>query len=158
MSTNYRICDEPTPGVLSKFSVNPLWPFLGVMLGGVWLSWPWFLFNAFALGSPTLRKEIAWFALGVGIAAGIVATILYLNSIDIIHSKSQAQYGLLVLTVWKLGATYQLYIMQSRTIELYEYFGGKLRNGLLVLVAAFYFREQILNAIAPNVFASLVLS
>jgi len=137
MSVSYKICDEPTPGLLSKFAVNPLWPLLGIVTGGIWLSWPWFVFNALALGCPNLRKTIVWVCVGLLGATSIVAVLLYLDRIEVITNKIQVQYGLLVLDIFRVAVTYRLLVLQSQTIELYEYFGGELRNGLPVLLAAF---------------------
>ena len=50
---SYRIGDEPRPGALARVAVDPMWPLLAVMLGGVWLSWPWFVLNGVVVGSPT---------------------------------------------------------------------------------------------------------
>jgi len=157
MTTSYRISDEPAPGALADYAVNPLWPFLSIMLGGVWISWSWFAFNAVAVGSPTLRKEIAWVVVGLVVSVALVIFTFYLEASGILTTKARVQYALLVLTVWQLGVTYVLYELQSRTIQIYEYFGGKLRNGLIVVVAVMVFRKSILAIIAPTVFLKLVI-
>jgi len=157
MSSSYRISDEPTPSQLAKFAVNPLWPFLAVMLGGVWLSWSWFAFNAMAVGSPTVRREIIWIIAGLTVSVLLVMVIFYLEAIGILNSPAKVQYALLVLTAWQLGVTYALYTLQSRTIQIYEYFGGTLRNGLIVVIVAMVFRKSILAIIAPTTFLKLVI-
>ena len=43
--SGYRIADEPRPGAMEHLAVDPLWPFLAIMFGGAWLSWPWFVFK-----------------------------------------------------------------------------------------------------------------
>ena len=53
----YRIVDEPEPGSWAHLSVSPLIPMFAVMLAGNWLGLPWFVFNGFAFGSATRRKE-----------------------------------------------------------------------------------------------------
>ena len=37
---------------------------LAIMFGGAWLSWPWFVFNGFVVGSPTRKKELALVLVG----------------------------------------------------------------------------------------------
>ena len=64
----YRIADEPAPGSLAVVATSPLWPFIAVMLGGVWLSWTWFAVNSFAVGSPSRRREIIWIVAGLAVS------------------------------------------------------------------------------------------
>jgi hypothetical protein len=62
----------------------------------------------------------------------------------------------LVIVVAKLAVVYALYNLQARTIEIYEYYGGTLNNGALLLAAAFFFRGRLLDSL-PGL-AQLVLS
>jgi hypothetical protein len=150
----YQIADEPTPKTLARFAVNPIFPFLAAMLGGVWLSWPWFAFNSFAVGSPTRKAELTWLAggavavvaLSVGLLAGIGSSALPVTA---------APYAALLVTVVKLAVVYAVYLMQSRTIEIYQYYGGQLANGVWVLFLAFYVRGSLLEGMP--VLAQLVL-
>ena len=64
-SDGYHIPDEPRPGGLVRWAVNPVWPFIAVMLGGAWLSWGWFLFNGAAIGSPSRARERLLVAVGL---------------------------------------------------------------------------------------------
>ena len=73
----YRILDEPTPGALAAYVVNPTFPMLALMLAGTWLAAPWFAFNALALGSPTARREI-------GLAIAMLAGAFLLLIINLI--------------------------------------------------------------------------
>jgi len=133
----YRILDEPQPGTLSSFAVQPFWPLLGVMLGGAWLSWPWFVFNAFAIGSPTRRSETGIAA--IGFAGNVVLSIVLLTLLgsDVLPSTAVPYLGL-VLVVWKIGISYWLFVKQTRTFGIYEYYGGAVRNGVFVLVLAYF--------------------
>ena len=74
----YRIEDEPRPGALAHLVVSPMPILLAAMLGGPWLAWPWFVLNGIALGSPTLRRELAVVAVGVAGAAAITAATVTL--------------------------------------------------------------------------------
>lgn len=133
-SNSYRIEDEPMPGALSAWAVKPLWPFIAVMFGGALISWLWFLFNSFAVGSPTQKRECTWIAAGFAGSLVLVFTILSLHEQGVI-AEDFLKYALLLVTVWKLAVTYVLFTLQSHTIELFEYYGGQLKNGIFILIA-----------------------
>ena len=145
---SYRIEDEPTPGTLSSFAVNPLWPFVAVMFGGVWLSWSWFLLNSLAVGSPTRKKEIVWIVSGLIVSTALVLVILFMVGQGIIQD-GHLKYYLLIITVWKLAVTYSLFNLQSHTIELYEYYGGQLKNGVFIVIAAVFVSPAVTGSMPP---------
>ena len=58
---------------MSKLAVSPLWPMLGVMFGGAWLSWSWFALNSFAIGSASRKREIWLIAFGLALTSGSLA-------------------------------------------------------------------------------------
>lgn len=145
---SYRIADEPTPGALAYLAVNPLWPFMAVMFGGIWLSWGWFIINGVAVGSPTRKREWLWIAAGVVVAIGLLATIFYLSAAGVI-AKTYIKYALLSVVAWKIGVTYVLYNLQSHSIELYEYYGGRLQNGIFVIAAAYMFAPDLMKTMPP---------
>lgn len=146
MATRYLIPDEPRPSGLAHLAVNPFWPLLAQMLGGSWIALPWFLINGAALGSPSQRREwlcaaasvIGSLALVLGIAAGSQAGWLV---------GTPLKLAMLSIVALKIAMAYALYVMQSRSFELWEYFGGKARNGVLLIVAAFFFRATIFAAL-----------
>jgi hypothetical protein len=143
---SYRILDEPRPGALARVVVNPLWPLLAVMLGGAWLGWPWFVLNAWAVGSPTRLRETV---LAAGGFLGNVVLVLAMAAVYEagVLTQTAIPYALLTVTVWKLGLSYVLYVIQSRSFHLYEYYGGTVHNPVLVLVVAFVWgREWVLSA------------
>ncbi len=153
---SYRIEDEPQPGAMAQVAVDPLWPLLGLMFVGAWFSWPWFLVNGFAVGSPTRWRELAWVIGGFVVSAAIILGIFYVMDQGMI-TKTHMPYVLLVLTVWKIGVGYALYSLQSRTTHIYEYYGGVLRNGLIVvIVAAFLLRAPVLDALDNDFFILLL--
>jgi hypothetical protein len=143
----YRILDEPTPGSLGGYVVNPTFPMLALMLAGTWLAAPWFAFNALALGSPTARREIG---LAVAMLAGaflLVFGLLVANEQGLISAHGMAYWALIPI-VRKLGFGYWLFMLQSRTFHLYEHFDGRVRNGLfLLLLGAFVMRSHVLDLI-----------
>jgi len=138
--------DEPQASGLSQVAVQPFWPLLAIMFGGAWLSWPWFVLNAHAIGSPTRRKEMILAAcgfagslvIGLGIGALLIGEVL---------PRGAAPYLILVPVVWKIGVSYWLYALQSRTFGLYEYFGGSVQNGLIVILAGYFARRAVLGSV-----------
>jgi hypothetical protein len=147
MAETYRIADEPRPSAISHLTVRPVWPLLGSMLGGVWLSWPWFALNGYAMGSPTWKKELLLIA---GAFAGTVClSIAFMLGLTLSRiPESAGPYFMLCITVWKLSFSYALYSVQSRTFGIYEHFGGPVKNGLIVVaLAAFLLRRPMLELV-----------
>jgi len=140
----YRILDEPAPSGLGHLIVNPMWPLLAIMFAGVWLSLPWFVLNAFALGSPTRRKELVVAVLG---PVGLLALSFVVTAIALLLKlpKGAIPYLLVMLTLWKLGVAYWLFDMQQKSFALHQYFGGKVRNGMLVLGAGYLLNPVVLK-------------
>lgn len=133
MSDVYRLPDEPKASGLSRWAVQPFWPLLGMMVGGAWLAWPWYVLNGFAMGSPTRRRELLLVVAGLAVIPLPVsgAGLLLLAGWD--RDWVVQITGLLVI-LWKLGISYWLYALQSRTFELYRYYGGAVANGGLPLI------------------------
>ena len=152
---HYRIIDEPQPGALARLTVHPLWPLLGFMFGGVWLAWPWFAVNSFALGSPTRNRELVWLIAGIVITIVLVFVLMILVQMQILQG-SQISYALLVVTVWKLTVSYAVFALQQRTFELYEYYGGAVAQGWLVIIIAFFVGRSGMEWL-PNDFWLIVL-
>lgn len=138
----YRIADEPTPGSLERFVVNPIWPLFGLMLGGGWLAFPWYVFNGVALGSATLKREILLAVAAFAGAALLALAALALLGTRIVPPEHASYLGLLPVA-WKLGLGYALLNTQRRSFALWEHYGGSPRNASLVLVAAFIVRMRL---------------
>jgi hypothetical protein len=132
----YHIEDEPLPTGLARYVVDPLWPLLAVMFVGTMLSWPWFVFNAFALGSPTKRREALAAALGI---LGLIAllTALLVAETQQILTGLPLRYAVVSLSVCKLAVSYQLYTWQSRPHALWQHFGGMARSGWYPLIVGY---------------------
>ncbi|MDE1165695.1 MAG: hypothetical protein PW845_09950 [Pseudomonas sp.] len=154
----YRIDDEPRPGTLARFAVSPLWPLLGLMLGGFWLGLPWFAFNAVAVGSPNRVRE--WLLVIGGLVGSVVLALVLMQllSAGIIATDADVQYALLALLIFKLGIGYLLFNQQSATIEIYQYYGGVLnRFGLpVVLVGAFWLKGYVLHLVPATLWYLVV--
>lgn len=154
-SAAYRIVDEPVPSAYQHLVVASFWPLLAGMLGGLWLGLPWFLFNAYAMGSATKIKET--------IVAGVaLASVLLTAFIMVLIFKDQAdrsiRFAVLLLQLLKLGAYYTLSAMQSRSFELHRYYGGAAKNGFPVVIAGAVLRGAVLDLVGGSTVAVLVLS
>lgn len=154
-AAGYRIVDEPVPGGLQRIAVNPMWPLFAFMFGGALLAWSWSGVNAYALGSPTRRRELGIILLGF---AGTVALVIAagLAAKAEVITRDHLPYVILGLVVWKLGISYWLYFLQSRTFELYQYFGGAVRNGVAGVIAAYFLRSAAVSALGGSFLAMLL--
>lgn len=143
MSATYRILDEPRPGAMGHLVVNPVFPLLGLMMGGAWLGIPWFIFNSFAMGSSTRRKETV---LAVLLVPGTLLLFILLASLVNLGwlTPTSGPYAGVGITVWKLAVGYALFNLQQRNFALHEYYGGVVRNGALVLVASIFIGPRII--------------
>ncbi len=143
---SYEIADEPNPSEeFGNLVYQPTAPLLAAMLCGAWLAWPWFIVNALALGSPTARREIKLCL--VGLAGTVVLALAVFGLVDagIIESRVTLQIALLGVTAWKLGIAYWVSTIQSRTFEVYTYYGGTVQKAFYVLVAGTYVRGLIIG-------------
>jgi hypothetical protein len=156
MARSYRILDEPAPGKLANLSVNPFWPILALMLGGAWVGWPWLALNSLAIGSASQRREL------FAIAAGWLSGALLLSALIVIDARKLLDprwlpYLKILIPALKLSFGYAVFHMQERSFELYEYFGGRVRNGAFVVVAAFLLTPNLFKAVGDS-FWRLVLA
>jgi hypothetical protein len=152
MTQGYRILDEPRPGPHAHLAVNPFWILLASMLGGAWLAWPWFIFNALAIGSATRVKEIALVAVGVVGSVVLYFAIAALVSSSVLDQR-YAAYALLGLVAYKLGISYALHVLQSRSFQLHEYFGGAVRNGMLLVILGLVARGPVLERLGGSMWS-----
>jgi hypothetical protein len=145
---SYHIVDEPAPAGLDQVIVNPMWPLFASMFAGAWLSYPWFVLNAFALGGRRRFGDLA-IALGglLGSAALVLLTSL-LASRSVLDERSLAYVKLLPIGV-KLTVVYVLFMRQEQTYGLYTYFGGATRNAALIVIAGAFLRSHVLGPLEP---------
>lgn len=120
MSVAYRIVDEPR-GRAQLPAFNPFWPLLAMMFGGAWLGIAMFMFNAWSLRSPTLRRELA---IAVAVLLGSPILLLALATLPAQGLLPDAgfKYALLLIVTWKLGLAYWIFFLQQSPYALYEYF------------------------------------
>lgn len=155
-AASYRIVDEPEPGQLARWSVDPLWPMLALMLGGTLIGWLWFAFNAFALGSATRWRELALVGASVAVTGAVALGILFGVGAGVLDVR-QAAYLAIALPVAKLGFGYAVHLRQTASCELFRYFGGTLRSGWPVLIASFLFGRRLLAQIESPVLRWVLL-
>lgn len=131
----YQIADQPIDSALRDYVVRPSTPLLADILCGTWLAWPWFAFNAIAMGSPTRRKELALCAGAFAVTFALAAGVLILFRYGVIPTGAPLRLALLAISACKLAFTYYLVVVQDRTFHVYEYYGGTVRDARRVLLA-----------------------
>jgi hypothetical protein len=124
----YLIADEPVDSTLRDYVVRPHMPLLASAVCGAWLAWPWFAFNAFAMGSPTRRKELALAGAAFAGTTVLALAVLGLFRLGVIPNGAPLRLALLAITAFKLAFSYYLSMVQDRTFHVYEYYGGPVRD------------------------------
>ncbi|HVJ20290.1 MAG TPA: hypothetical protein VM686_32970 [Polyangiaceae bacterium] len=145
---SYRIVDEPGRSALEQAIVDPKWPFFASMFAGAWLAFPWFVINAFALGGARRYGDLLISGLLLAVNAALIVGTSALLSRMVLTEQSYP-YVLLVPVAVRLVAFYVLYLRQAKTFELFEYFGGTPRNGLLLVIAGSFLRGRVLGELPP---------
>jgi hypothetical protein len=152
----YRLPDEPSVGPLGQAVVEPTWPLLASMIGGAWIGWPWFVFNAHAVGSPSRWRQTALVAFGFLGACALLLGIALLANAGVLEGRTPQRLALLGLVAFKLTVSYVVFAMQWRSVQLFEYYRGVVRNGIVVVVAAWFLEPHVMRAL-PS-FLARVLS
>jgi hypothetical protein len=129
----YLVADEPVDSALRDYVVRPHVPLLASMLCGAWLAWPWFAFNAIAMGSPSRRKEVALSAAAFAGTFVLAAAVLVLFHFGVIPNGAPLRLALLAVATFKLAFSYYLLVVQQRTFHVYEYYGGAVRDANRVI-------------------------
>ena len=144
---SYQIADEPVETSLRSYVVRPSMPLLAIMFAGAWLAWPWFAFNAIAMGSPTRRKEIALCAAAFAGTAVLGASVIALLDARLLPAGAPLRLAVLGVVTFKLAISYHISAVQSRTFHVYEYYGGPVRNAGRILGAAFLVRGFVIGLV-----------
>ena len=143
----YQIADEPYETPLAAYVVHPTAPLLASMVAGSWLAWPWFAFNAVAMGSPTKKREVGLCAGAFAITAVLAATLIALVDAELITTSLVIRLCVLAIVTFKLGASYYISLVQGRTFHVYQYYGGKMRAAGALLAAGYLLRGLVVGAI-----------
>lgn len=147
MASGYQIVDEPSPGKLSRFTVDPMWPLFAFMFGGPFFSWAWSLFNGFALGSPSRGREIIAVCLGV---LAYFAVLIGMAASGLLQQWGPA-YVRITLVVVSLASCYYIYLKQSVACEIYQYFDGTLMNGIPGVILAYFVGDKFQQLVVTQV-------
>jgi len=140
---SYTIADEPHETSLGAYVVNPSGPLLASMMCGAWMTWPWFAFNAIAMGSPTKKKELTLCAIALGGTALLGALVLALVDAGWIPLGTPFKFAMLAISTWKLGMAYYISTVQSRTFHVYEYYGGNVRAASGIIGTGFWIKGMV---------------
>lgn len=164
--------DLPSAEAGTLPAVRPFVILAACVFGGVWLGWPWFLLNAFALDLENKAKLAKRMVLGLVGASVISIAILAVAEPDAMdpsllglllddpepHEFSWVPYMLIALVGWKTAFAYLLFEDQRLPSEVYEYYGGVMRNGIPVVAAGSFLRSWILLQLLPVGWWTLVLA
>lgn len=144
-TARYRIPDEPRGSVSAKFVCDPMWPLFATMFGGLWFGVPWFVFNAFAMGSPTRMRELVTLVcavIGLLLAASLVVYGVHTGVLP----TSSVPYLVIGIVCARLAVAYVVYQWQSTPFELWQYYGGTPMNGMLLVFGGGFFLRRFLEA------------
>jgi hypothetical protein len=153
----YVIPDEPREGGFSHAIVNPVWPLFAQMRGGSWLAIPWFLFNGEALGSALRRREWAC-ALASVLGSVLIAYGVSWAADAGMIGPTGIRFGLLAIVALKLSMAYLLYSLQAQTFEIWRYFGGREKPGMMLVVVGAFLRPNLDHLFAGHALWLMVLS
>ncbi len=156
---SYHIADQPTESSLRSYVVRPSVPLMAFMVGGAWLAWPWFAFNAVAMGSPTRKQEIGLVAGAFAATAVLAAILIALVEHHVIPVEGIGlRVAVLAIMTFKLAATYYMQTVQERTFHIYEYYKGQIRSAERVTLVARLLRGVVLGLIDHPLWVIIVAS
>lgn len=116
----YRIVDEPRSGPLSGYAINPIFPFIALMMFPL-LGAALCLFNALALRSRTMWAEVALLAAAVGVRQ--LGPALLANAYLATGAPAGSyRYALAVPIGAALYLGYRLFMLQATAYELKTYY------------------------------------
>lgn len=142
---SYQIADEPHETSLAAYVVRPSAPLLASMVAGAWLAWPWFAFNAIAMGSPTRNKELALCAAAFVGTAVLGWSVIALFDAGLLPAGLPVRLAVLAIVTFKLSMTYYISTLQDRTFHVYQYYGGTVRSAGAVLGAGYWLRTLVIG-------------
>ena len=152
----YDLIDEPRAGPLEKIAVSPTWTIWAAMSAGIWFAWPWFLINGRALGSPTWREELRTAAIGLVGVVALASLLTLLVDLELLRSPLAIRLSVLTIVVWKLGVSYWLFMLQSRTFHLRKFYGGTVESGLYALMVGVFLRPVVLDLVDSSLWKIIV--
>ena len=139
----YRIVDEPSPGALVRAVVSPLWPLFALLFAGAWVALPWFVLNAFALGSATRARETFLAAAGLAGSLALAALVLGLDARGAMPAGA-SDYVRMLVVAWHLLVGFGLYVLQARGFRVYTQLGGPARSGFWIVLLTTVVKARVL--------------
>lgn len=150
----YVPLDEPRPGALARFTVDPMWPLFALMLGGPFFSWLWSLLNSLALNGPARLRERLLLLGGFVAYGGTLVVLAQLVDRGLLPDFGRRELQL-VLTVVSLVFCYGIFLLQREPFDLHEYFGGPVAPPWIGLALA-WFAGAKLHALLLGLFIKAV--
>jgi hypothetical protein len=144
---DYLIADEPHPGRFEAWVVQPFIPLLATMLVGSLVGLPWLVFNGWAMGSVTRRRDtviaaVTWFVQVVLLLSGILLATFRLMP------EGRLGYVRIFASVVVLLGAYAIQLSQEASFELHQYFGGRVwPRGWQLLGVLFLLRMLLLGGL-----------
>ncbi len=131
---NYKIIDEPKVKHLEKLIVHPVIILFAAMIvpmfvaipyfGRFWIPFVWLIFNGIILGSPTIKKEIAYAILGL---ASLIGTY-YLGVHYYVSLENTKISVISYLRIFMTGIfflfMYLIVFLQEAPYQIYQYIKG----------------------------------
>lgn len=122
--SEYAIADEPAPGRFQAYVVSPFIPLLATMLAGSLLGLPWLVFNGWAMGAMTRKRDtviavVTWLA-----QANLMLLAVMLVAFFEVPPRWIA-YNNLLASIVVLTGGYVIQLSQDASFELHRYFGGQ---------------------------------
>jgi hypothetical protein len=128
-----------------------------MMLAGAWLGMALFAVNAWTLRGPHWRRELLLCVATFAGAALLFYAIIWADSAGLLP-RVGVKYAALSLVAWKLLLGYWLFISQETSFELYKYFGGKVLNGLPIVIVGALLASRGLAKLVENQVLRIVIS
>lgn len=135
---DYLIIDEPKARFSGRFVVNPVFILLASMVipfiitlplyGRFWMPFIWLLFNGFAMGSPSLKKEIFWGVLVCALIWAILFPIWDIIHINLDDPKRFQPYIIIVLNAVLFTGLYMVTLTQNVPFEIFAYIKEQREN------------------------------
>ncbi|MEM9384837.1 MAG: hypothetical protein AAGA68_07230 [Pseudomonadota bacterium] len=138
--TTYKIIDEPKARRgMESLIVDPTVILLASMIiplfwlppagGRYWLPMLWLALNGYALGSPTLGKEILTMLLGALGVVGLLFIVLALIQAGVLPFTEEGAYPYLRILTFGLFflAVYMVVFRQATSYALFQYIQGDRR-------------------------------
>lgn len=140
---SYAIADEPHDTPWKHLVVSPSGPLLAQIIVGSFLALPWFAFNAFALGSPTKRKELLLCALQLIVTVALGTLLLWADDRELIESRTLLQLLTLAILTWKIYIAHAITTIQQRGYQVFELYGGTAKAATFIIAGGILARPYV---------------